>query len=190
MPRDFLLRGFQADLDRFYRRVIFPTLSELSPHEAVKEGEFSSLDEYLDNAEKQTFNLVVYEARRCFTLTLAAIFERQLRMWVQAHVPEVDKAKVSKLSFQTLLKQTAADCVIDLKSAAVGDTIDELYLLANAVRHGDGRSADGLRNLAPQLFQSERILLADNDFARYMRALTRFWGLADHEPGAVIDVPY
>lgn len=183
-------RQFQADLDRFYQRVISPALSELSPYKNVEEGEFSSIDAFLDSAEKQTFNLVAHEARRCFALTLAAIFERQLQMWLEAHVPKVDKAKQNEPNFETLLNKTADGCNIDLHPNAVGDTINELHLLANAVRHGGGRSADKLRKLAPQLFQSERIQLADNDFTRYMRALTRFWGLADHEFGAVIDVLY
>jgi len=204
MTRDFLPRGFQADLDRFYRRVILPALSEFHPHDDVRAGEFSSIDEFLDNAEKQTSNLVVYESRRCFALTLAAIFERQLRLWAQTHLLQADeKAKARNKPFADLLSQTAADNALDIKTASVGDTIKELHLLANTVRHGDGKSADKLQKDAPGLWPcltqtpavrspnlSEGIFVSDADFTRYMRALTRFWGLADHEFGAVIDAPY
>jgi hypothetical protein len=204
MQRDFLPRGFQADLDRFYHRVIRTALSELPHHDDVKTGEFSSMDEFLDNAEKQTSNLVVYEARRCFALTLAAIFERQLRLWAQSNLLQADeKVKVRNKLFADLLSQTAADHALDIKTASVGDTIKELHLLANTVRHGDGKSADKLQEDAPGLWPcptqthavqspnlSEGIFVSDADFTRYMRALTRFWGLADREFGAVIDVPY
>jgi hypothetical protein len=40
-----------------------------------------------------------------------------------------------------------------------------------------------------QSLLSEGIQISDGDFVRYIRALTTFWGLADHEFGAVIDAP-
>lgn len=204
MPKDLLPREFQADLDRFYRLVILPALSEFRPHDDVRTGEFSSIDEFLDNSEKHTSNLVVYETRRCLALTLAAIFERQLRLWAQSHLLQADeKAKVQKMLFGDLLSKTAADHALDIKTASVCDTIKELHLLGNTVRHGDGKSADKLRQDAPGLWPcsmqtptvqfsnlSEGIFVSDADFTRYMRALTRFWGLADHEFDAVIDAPY
>src|ERR1700730_16833955 len=105
MPRDHLPRKFQGDLDRFFRRVIYPALSEFSPHENVKLGECSSMDEFLDNAEKHTSNFVSYEARRSFALTLAASFERQLRIWARVHFPEAEMARVGNLDFESLLSK-------------------------------------------------------------------------------------
>ena len=37
---------------------------------------------------------------------------------------------------------------------------------------------------------TKNIQISDDDFLRYIRALTRFWGLADRECGGVIDIPY
>jgi hypothetical protein len=206
MPQDLLPRRFQADLDRFYKQVILATLSELRSHENVKVGEFNSMDEFFDNAEKHTFNLVAYEARRCFALTLAAIFERQLRIWARKHFSETEKAGVSGMKFNNLLRKTAGIHALNLESAEVRKTIIELHLLGNAVRHGDGDSLDKLWKQTPHLWPhsteaaamkskeqsllSEEIRISDNNFVCYIRALTRFWGLADHAAGAVIDPPY
>jgi len=207
MPRDLLPRAFQADCDRFYRRVIRATLDELPLHLAVSGGEFTSLDEFLDSGEMQTSNLLAYEARRSFALTLSALFERQLRMWARVHFREEEKAGVAKLEFDKVLVRTANLHGLDLATVSVGDAICELHLLANVVRHGDGGgSLDKLWERYPhfwnhltkaaakdckeQFILSESIQITDGDLVGYIRAVTRFWGLADREPNAVIDAPY
>jgi hypothetical protein len=207
VSRDFLPRIFQADLHRLYTCVILPTLGSLPLYDDVKTGGIAaSMHELLDNAEKSTSNLLAFEARRCFALTLAGVFERQLRIWVRSHVHEAEKAGVATRKFQPLLEEAGARHGLDLGTNKVGQAIEELYLLANAVRHGDGPSVGKLRAYAPHLWQyptvvhatqseeqailSEGIQVADADFIRYMRAVTRFWGLADREFGAIIDGPY
>ena len=37
---------------------------------------------------------------------------------------------------------------------------------------------------------TKNIQISDYDFLASIRALTRFWGLADRECGGVIDIPY
>ncbi|MCA0035327.1 hypothetical protein [Mesorhizobium sp. B263B2A] len=207
MPQDLLPRIFQADLDRFYSRVVRPALGNLPIHGGVRtSGPCVSMTEFLDHAEMHTSNLLAFEARRCFALTLDGLFERQLRIWVRVHVPESQRARVAAVLFDPLIQETAERHSLDLKTGEVGSTIGELHVVANVVRHGDGRAVKKLRQLAPHLWKyadntiatkseeqsilSEGIQLSDADFARYMRAVTRFWGLADREPGAVVDVPY
>lgn len=207
MPQDLLPRIFQADLDRLYTLVVRPALGSLPCYDGVKTtGYVVSITEFLDHAEMHTSNLLAFEARRCFALMLAGLFERQLRIWARLHLPENQRAAIGKLEFDRLVREADERHGLDLKSEEVGDTIKELHLLANAVRHGDGRSVDDLRGLAPYLWRyadgstatkseeqsilSEGIELSDADLARYMRAVTRFWGLADCEPGAVHDAPY
>jgi len=202
MAHDLLPRLFQADLYRFYGSVIVPVLTALQPHEnAVEDGQFTSMDDFLDNAEKVTSNLVAYEARRCFALTLAAIFERQLQRWAHSHGIPGD-------GFHELLGAIAVALTLDLEAESVGQTLKELHLLGNAVRHGEGDSADKLRKFVPNLWPplgeapplrlgekagrlrlSERIEVSNNHLLRYVRALTRFWGLADREPGALVEPP-
>jgi hypothetical protein len=172
----------------------------------VRGGEFASQDEFLDNCEKKTSNLLAYEARRPFALTLAALFERQLRLWTRVHFPDPEKSELPDLKFQPLLTKTVDRHGLDIATASVGDTIRELQLLANALRHGDGGAVRKLRKRARRFWGhltdvaveqceergvlSECIQITDADFVLYIRALTRFWGLADREPNAVIDGPY
>ena len=207
MPQDFLPRIFQADLDRFYTHVVLPALSSLPVSDGVKIGGLAdSLSEFLDCAQTHTSNLLAFEARRCFALTIAGLFERQLRIWARVHVPNDQRAGVAKKEFIKLFHNAGVRHGLDLKTKEVGSAIEELHLLANAVRHGDGDALDKLRARAPHLWRyadstaatkseeqsilSEAIHLSHGDFARYMRAVTRFWGLADREGAAVVDVPY
>ena len=96
MPRDFLPRSFQADCYRFYTRVVRNTLGELPIDTDVKGGVFTSQIEFLKNCEKATSNLLAYEARRSFALTLSALFERQMRMWARVHFPANKKDDAKK----------------------------------------------------------------------------------------------
>lgn len=207
MPQDLLPRIFQADLDRFYTRVVLPALASLPLYDEVKtSGSAASMTEFLEQAKMHTSNLLAFEARRCFALTLDGLFERQLRIWVRVHVPENQRARVGVILVNPLIQEAAERHGLDLKTGEVGSTIEELHVVANVVRHGDGRAVKKLRQLAPHLWKyadnaistkseeqsilSEGIQLSDADFARYMRAVMRFWGLADREPGAVVDAPY
>ncbi|TPL08675.1 hypothetical protein FJ944_17335 [Mesorhizobium sp. B2-4-11] len=184
-----------------------PALANLPVHDGVKTSKSAvSVEEFLDHAEMLTANLLAFEARRCFALTLDGLFERQLKIWVMAHLAKAELARVARAEFVPLLYEAGFRHGLDLQTGAVGTTIEELHLLGSVVPHGDGSSLTKLRNRAPHLWRyansfaatlseehailSETIEVSDGDFARYMRAVTRFWGLADREPGAVVDVPY
>ena len=188
MPTDWSARYFQNDLDRFYGRVVAPSLKELGLDETLTmPAEFTSMDEGLEYYAKHTTNLVSYEARRCFVLTLVSIFERQLQRWVYDHYPDAANNKLT--DFDALVKATSEHYRLASinEYTCIWGTIEELRLLANAVRHGDGPSLKQLRKRAPRLWQAtptdilptDAIKILDRDFIRYIDALTRFWGLAD-----------
>ena len=82
------------------------------------------MDELLDNAEKHTSNLLAFEARRCFALTLAGVFERQLRIWVRSHIHEAEKAGAATRQFQLLLEEARARQGLDLETKSVGKAIE------------------------------------------------------------------
>jgi hypothetical protein len=198
MSRDFLPRSFQADCYRFYTRVIRNTLGELPVHSDVQYGVFTSQTEFLENCEKATSNLVAYEARRSFALTLSALFERQLRMWARVHFPTDQTDDLKKMPFSQVLETVVELQDLGEATSSLHATIYELHLLANAVRHGDGPSAEKLWALSPRFWRqvtvqpapserSELIQITDDDFVGYIRTIVRFWGLADREPFAVVD---
>jgi hypothetical protein len=180
-----------------------PALDTMRPTALSAVVEFASVDEFLDACTQSTFNLLAYEARRSFVLTLGAIFERQLRIWSRVHFTGVHEAGIPKENFYPLLNATVAKHGIDLTRYEIGAGLRELYSLANAVRHGDGTAVAELRKTTPHLWPnltpeaiekcnamliwSEAIQLADVDLSRYAAAMTRFWGLADRMQGAMID---
>jgi hypothetical protein len=72
----------QADIQRFYSRVIYLALTEFAPGPDVTGGIAPDLDTFLDRAQVHTHNALCWEMRRTFGLTIGAMFERQLRSWL------------------------------------------------------------------------------------------------------------
>lgn len=194
-----LPRIFQANIDRFYRRVIVTTLSQLSTHEELTVGEAPEMDAFLDRCAAMVDNYTANEAAKAFALTLDGIFERQLSRMAQINGLDAG-------SWDKSLTSCADAAGVDLVAIAVKDDISQLHLVANVVRHGEGKSCVALKAVAPQLWHSssqdyydlapgptptsEELRVRPHDLRRYARAIQRFWGHLDLLPGAVIDPPY
>ncbi|TAX01964.1 hypothetical protein ELI07_32765 (plasmid) [Rhizobium leguminosarum] len=200
---DQLPRIFQANPDRLFVRVIQPNMDALVFHNVLEEGEAASMHEFLDRAATQVDNYTANEAAKSFVLTLAAVFERQLSIWATSTRTK-DLAKLR--GFQEYLQACAQHGNVDLATDDLGAELDEMFTVANVVRHGEGPSCERLRTMAPALWDhtiaeyrdllpgpsrpSETLRLRRTDLVRYIRATTRFWGRADPLPMAVIDPPY
>lgn len=197
--RDMLPRTFQANVDRFYQRVILKTLGDLPTHETLVVGETSDLDEFLDRCAAQIDNYTANEAAKAFVLTLDGLFERQLARWARAHGV--------KFSGAADLSRAAREIAgIDLAAIGVASDLHEMHLAANVARHGDGGACTKLLAKAPQLWTrisfdyhdiapapvptSEELRIGQDDLRRYARAVVQFWGHADPLPGAVLAAPY
>lgn len=204
--KDQLPRVFQANLARLYERVILPVMDSMPYHGALQTGEATSLDQFLDRAKAQVDNYAGNEAAKAFVLMLAGVFERQLSIWARS-IQDAGLADMAKLrGYEPLLGGCAKMAGIDLACDGLGDELTQMFVVANVVRHGEGQSCDRLRALAPQLWDdgaadyfdllpgtpvaSEHLRIRKRDLIRYIRATTRFWGLADPLPMAVIDPPY
>ncbi|HEX7945628.1 MAG TPA: hypothetical protein VF495_13235, partial [Phenylobacterium sp.] len=70
---------FQANIDRLFQRLIRPGLAALPIHAELQSGVTDSMAVFLDRAAAQVDNYTANEAAKAFTLTLAGLFERQLR---------------------------------------------------------------------------------------------------------------
>ena len=142
----------QADILRFYSKVIYPALAEFAPGPDVTGGVARDLDTFFARAQAHTHNALCWEMRRTFGLTIGAMFERQLRSWLVSHAPErraeIEKA-VSLAGLEPLIGEIRG---VVLEDAGVGGDIRELRLVANAVRHGEGRSLRDLAIAAPKLW--------------------------------------
>lgn len=204
--KDQLPRIFQANLARLFDRVILPGMEALPVHVRLGQGQAASLDDFLDRAAAQVDNYTANEAAKAYTLTLAAVFERQLSIWARA-IHATGSADMSKLrGFQPHLLACAEQAGIDIALGDLGSDLTQMFIVANVVRHGEGESCERLRVLAPGLWAdqtadyrdllagppvpSEHLRIGKNDLIRYIKATTRFWGLADPLPMAVIDPPY
>lgn len=206
MSHEQLPRIFQANLARLYDRVIRPGLEALVVHSALETGAAVTLDQLLDRAAAQVDNYTANEAAKAYVLTLAAVFERQLSIWSRS-IQHAPPAKTSRArGFEDLLSVCAQYAGIDLEQNGLRVDVIQMFTVANVVRHGEGRSCEKLRIDAPELWEtnaldyydvlpgapqpSEQLRVRNNDLVRYISATTRFWGLADAQPGAVIDPPY
>lgn len=204
--KDQLPRIFQANLARLFERVIQPAMEALPVHSSLESGEAATMDQFLDRAAAQVDNYTANEAAKAFTLTLAATFERQLSIWARA-VHRDDATDMPKArGFRDFLAICAELAGIEVGQGALGADLTEMFVVANVVRHGEGSSCEELKTIAPGLWDdapndyhdllagpliaSEHLRIRTGDLIRYIRATTRFWGLADPLPMAVIDPPY
>lgn len=204
--KDQLPRIFQANLARLFERVIQPAMEALPVHSSLESGEAATMDQFLDRAAAQVDNYTANEAAKAFTLTLAATFERQLSIWARAVHRDnaTDMPKVR--GFQDFLAVCAELAGIDVGQSDLGADLTEMFMAANIVRHGEGSSCERLKTMASALWDyaandyhdllagppiaSEHLRIRTGDLVRYIRATTRFWGLTDPLPMAVIDPPY
>jgi len=201
-----LPRIFQANLVRLFDRVILPGLDALPIHARLEHGEAATMNQFIDRAAAQVDNYTANEAAKAYALTLAAVFERQLSIWARA-IHATGSTDMSKLrGYQKHLAACADQAGIDTEQGNLGADLIQMFVVANVVRHGEGESCKKLRTLAPALWDegasdyndlltgplasSEHLRVRKNDLSRYIRATTRFWGLADPLPMAVIDPPY
>jgi hypothetical protein len=203
---DNLPRVFQANIDRLFQRVVYLGLSALPFHPVLIFGEAASMDEFLDRAAAQVDNYTANEAAKAFTLTLAGLFERQLRIWGRGLGVTIASHKPGREPFRDYLLSCAQAADVDLQGGPIGYNLVEMFLVANVYRHADGTSVDDLRAhapgrwtydpsryvdlLPPNAEQSEQLLLQPTDVVRYAGACSRFWGRADKLPMAVKDPPY
>lgn len=197
-----LPRIFQANIARLYQRVVQPCLERLPVHDPLVTGEALDLDTFLDRAAAQVDNYTANEANKVFALMLAAIFERQLRVWAAHVLNGATGIDTAHMPIESLLAAVNQAWGIDLASDRAGPIIAEAFLVANVVRHGDGRSLQVLQSRAGYLWQqqddyvdllpgpspqSEMLRIRSSDLERFVRSMVRYWGLADRQPLAVTE---
>lgn len=154
---DQLPRVFQANLSRLFDRIILPGLDALAVHSRLERGEATTLVAFFDRAAAQVDNYTANEAAKAYVLTLAAVFERQLSVWARACQTE-GRGDFSRIrGFEVLLVGCADQAGIDLQQDRLGADLSQMFLVANVVRHGDGRSCETLRAAAPELWEADAL---------------------------------
>jgi hypothetical protein len=201
-----LPRIFQANIVRLYDRVVRPGMALLTVHSELVFGVASVTNACLERAAAQVDNYTANEAAKAYALTVAAVFERQLRTWARSIVASSAVPPLGENArYEALLDLCATYAGLDLQRLGVAADLTELLLVGNVVRHGEGRSCNKLRRLAPTLWNyepseyvdivtdsppvSELMRIREADLARYARAAGRFWGHADPLPMPAREVP-
>ena len=202
----YLPRNFQANIDRLFDRVIRPVMASLPIHYELQSGVTGDLNVFLDRCAAQVENHTANEAAKAFSLTLAGLFERQLRIWGREMGVTVEGQKPGREPFREYLSACAAAGGVDLEAGGLGGNLVEMFLVANVYRHGDGTSVRDLIAAAPARWnydssryvdilppnseQSEQLLVEPCDVVRYAGACARFWGRADKLEFAVQEPKY
>jgi len=200
-PQDNLPRIFQANLDRLYQRLVAPGLEALLIHAPVHSGEPAFQTSVIGQVDNYTAN----EGAKAYALVLAGLFERQVRIWGRSLGFPPGK-RPGQEPFKDYVVLCAQHGDVDLEDQALGETLIQLFEVANVFRHGDGPSVEALRTHSPELWDyersryvdllppnpdySEKLLLQPADVVRYATACVRFWGRADKLPLAVTDPHY
>ena len=126
------------------------------------------------------------------------LFEQQLLPFHRRQVlhpsQQYDQSQLSVEDFKSALSTVA----LDLDTLPSWPAIKELRLLANAVKHAEGKSAAGLKEVRPQLFADPSLAMGGvtdfgiprsifvplagrdiyvtrDDLARYRSAIATFW---------------
>jgi hypothetical protein len=176
----------QADIHRFYVKVVQPALKEFAPGNDVKGSETTDLEVFLEAARQNTHNSLCYEMRRAFALVIGALFERQLRFWLSGKTSSATK-EIEKEKWPALVERTKTA----LRTAVIPEMADleTLWSVANAVRHGNGTATTKLLTHAPQFWNQARrvtklgwksdlvgnLRISDADLEEYVIAVLRFW---------------
>jgi hypothetical protein len=183
----------QADLDRLVRRVLHPVLVDLQPMEVVGAGAVGPVDEntFFESARAVTHNALCQEARKAFALTVGAVFERHIRVWLSHAAPLRTNEIQTARGLSELIRLTKEVKLVDVTALPFVPDLEELWEVVNALRHGEGRATNKLAAIAPSLFPDPvfppdnrftPVVISDADFERYYCATMNFWGAVGASP--------
>lgn len=122
------------------------------------------------------------------------LFEQQATVLADNVLPKPASPSQSKFARERL-RDMVQGLGLDVTGFKSWSQLNELRLISNTVKHGDGSSAEELRKLQPQLFQNpvsvfdvaplytpplrplvgEGLYLTENHFHAYKKCLDEFW---------------
>jgi len=148
--------------------------------------------------------LMKYNTKLMWISTLYQFWEQQVRKFIYEEVTKTHKF-IDKKGNEVLFKDFCTRGIEDIKEAFLEfnqdleelrcwTEINELRLLTNVIKHGDGWSATQLKELRPDFFKAEFsnynlldlykttlnelvLNINDNEFQEYCKALIEFWNV-------------
>lgn len=171
---DYFCNVFSKQIDEFYtlfsERVLlsFSNVEAEAEAAAEKEGQRlinQSADECADMGalaeQAETIGISLFstlEAMRQSMVNLAAvalyhIFEQQRFYFHRRELLNDSEQNNPKLLNMEKFQQRASAMGVNYKKFSAWEKVDELRLVANVVKHAEGKSASALRKLQPRLFE-------------------------------------
>ena len=133
-----------------------------------------------------------YNVLSSWHVTLYELFEQQVRLFLFKGMRHCFKLNFG--SFCRNIKETKEAFLfhnLDIETFSCWPVIDELRLVCNVAKHGEGNSAEDLRQLNPSMFKkqdtidlmelykttvlAETLDLTDTTFDTYCRSVLAFW---------------
>ncbi|OAB34136.1 hypothetical protein [Paenibacillus glacialis] len=181
-------------------------LDESSNSEYLDQLDFAEAAKEYGYQHWEGMALMQYNTKLMSISTLYQFWEQQVRKLVFEELTSHLKFTIEKggsVEFKTFctrgiddIKEMFLQCGVDMKLLKSWAKIDELRLLQNVIKHGDGKSASNLEELRPDYFRhvggtkamdlylstlNERVLdVNENEIFTYGEALKEFW---DELPG-------
>ncbi len=138
----------------YFDDVIVPSIKTLEQ----RISELGQSDDPIDMFIQSDTLDVLQEAKMAFALSIQSIWERQLRTYLVGCAKELRpteglKKQVEKANWDALKKIFRELRGLRLESFPSFPLLDRLQHLGNACRHGDGKSANQLHQLCPELWK-------------------------------------
>lgn len=152
----------------------------------------------------EAVSLVRYNNKLMWISTIYQFWEQQVRKFLYDEISQSGYTLFDEKGKEIDFRRYCANGVREIKEEFISfgqnleelecwSTIEELRLLANVIKHGEGGAATKLEKLRPDFFKSEitesnlmksyrtvlneQVLnIKDSDFMKYKEALQSFWG--------------
>lgn len=160
--------------------------------------EYYDLGMFADSAQEagmEAFENLHFVKQQLLGLAVAGLYhlwERTLKQFISKEyrrhrLDEKYVTKLVKMDFNDL-SEVLSRFGYDLSKTLHFNILNELRLVANTIKHGDGVSCDALATIAPDLFSQGHISykdkptfddleLSNSDFTRYANGVEIFWTL-------------
>ena len=132
----------------------------IDPSSIAENAQEEGIDHYLH------LKLGKYNLTATWHATLYQLWEQQLRRFLFLKMPPVKKIQFE--GFRTKLSEIKEKFKlhnVDIENFSCWPQINELRLLCNVIKHGDGISAEELRKIKPTLFKQE----GDTDYMKIFK---------------------
>lgn len=186
--------GINKEADDLAKQRYDELMSSAGPHEDWDDG--GAIADLAMEAGYDHYDMLVSMRSATLNLYAAAFYHLTEQHIVDLRAMILDEHHRNEISPAVAIEWFKTDLGLNLKNLPSWPMINELMLVANAVKHGEGRSAAELRRLRPDLFVlpqfkgrgigthrlrvrkplfGQDIYVSADDFAKYHDGSVVFW---------------